>query len=121
MPRVALATAILKHRKQAGIEAPPPDELETSAPDRGDDYVLMRIGAPKRLVTLADYRLEMKRIYELACEGKIPITIATRALWLVDRGRIAKLDEEKLEVIRRGGDGESAPFTGLQIVAPEAG
>lgn len=113
----SLKDAVVKSRaRMSEGDGATSDEAVATELD-AEDIVTMQIGAPGKMEQLADFRREIVRIYRLACNGKIPVSLATKAVWLVDRARVAKLNEEQLLLAQKGGGGDQ-PFTGMTILPP---
>ncbi len=70
-----------------------------------------------RLGTQKEIRWEMRRIYELCINGKMPLTAATKLIYMLEKIARSKSDEEKLKVLERGGIA-GVPFIGLIIEGP---
>lgn len=70
------------------------------------------------LDTLDSYRAEMVRIYQALASGHITDKQGGRLIWMLDVFRRAKLDEDKLELVRSGGVVDSEPFTGFRVIGP---
>ncbi len=70
-----------------------------------------------RLGTQKEIRWEMRRIYEATIRAQLPLTAATKLIYMLEKIARSKSDEEKLKVLERGGIA-GAPFIGLIIQGP---
>ncbi len=71
-----------------------------------------------RLGTQKEIRWEMRRVYEATIRGHLPLTAATKLIYMLEKIARSKSDEEKIEVLRRGGIA-GAPFIGLILEGPK--
>lgn len=70
-----------------------------------------------RLGTGEEIRWEMKRIYRATVEGKLPLSAATKLLYMLDKIAKSRSEDEKLKILERGGIA-GAPFVGLMLAGP---
>lgn len=66
---------------------------------------------------LKQIRTEMKKVYKSFCKGEVDYAEAARLTWILDTIRRALVQEQQLEILKRGGiSGE--PFVGMIIEGP---
>lgn len=73
-----------------------------------------------RLGTQTQIRWEMRRVYQAAIEGRLPLTACTKLFYMLEKISRSETDEQKLWILERGGIA-GAPFVGLIIEGPASG
>lgn len=104
-----MAKALAKHPDVVS-ERLTPSEIEIiclNFPPTGN----LLLSKPKEI------RREMRRVYEAAIRGRIPLTAATKLFYMLEKVSRSRSEEDKLAILERGGIG-GAPFIGLILEGP---
>ncbi len=67
--------------------------------------------------TQAQIRGEMIKVYAMVTEGTLPLSAGMKLMYMLDKISRSRLDEEKLDILRRGGI-QGKQFIGLIIEEP---
>ena len=108
------ASKLSKSLKKKGVRAPEtltPAEIGVLTVNFPPPHKSLRLGAQKEI------RWEMRRVYEACIRGQLPLTAATKLIYMLEKIARSKSDEEKLKVLARGGI-VGAPFVGLIVEGP---
>ncbi len=101
----------LKKKGVRALETLTPAEIGVLTVDFPPPHKSLRLGTQKEI------RWEMRRVYEACIRGQLPLTAATKLIYMLEKMARLKSDEEKLKVLERGGI-VGAPFVGLIIEGP---
>ena len=88
-----------------------PAEIKVLTADFPPPHKSLRLGTQKEI------RWEMRRVYEATIRAQLPLTAATKLIYMLEKIARSKSDEEKLKVLERGGIA-GAPFIGLILEGP---
>lgn len=102
------------------VEITPADD-ETNLAGMTGNYTVatdvVRIGEPAKLQTADEIRRELGRVYNLMRTGRVPLGVATRMAYILEKAMKARTDVDKIKALNKFAD-EARPFSGLMVTGP---